>query len=160
MLLDLIVMAAAVAAPAPACEVNRDAGAHVRAVATGIVDADNASALERVLAYYAADAMLLPPGEAPVTGQGAIRPRYEALFAAFKPEIVGRVDEVCVSGPLAFVRGHNGGQLRSRTGGPDRALDDVYLMLLARGAGARWRITHLIWHRAGRESPAAPEARE
>ena len=129
-------------------------------MAAGIVEADNASAIERVLDYYAPDAMLLPPGEAPVSGRPAIRPRYERLFAAFAPEIAGRVDEVCVSGSIAFVRGHNGGRLRSRTAGADRALDDVYLMLLRVGADGRWRISHLMWHRAGAESPAAQEARE
>jgi hypothetical protein len=36
----------------------------IRAVASGIVAADNRRDAERVLAYYAADAVLMPPGEA------------------------------------------------------------------------------------------------
>jgi uncharacterized protein (TIGR02246 family) len=118
----------------------------VRAVATGIIEADNARALDRVLDYYAADAVLLPPSEPPVVGRERIRPRYEALFSGFTPAIEGRIDEVCVAGSLAYVRGHNGGRMVAREGGRDRALDDTYLMLLRREADQRWRIGHLIWH--------------
>jgi uncharacterized protein (TIGR02246 family) len=149
MLLPAMVFAAAAGATASACDPRPEPVAQARAVAVGIVEADNASALERVLEHYAPDAMLLPPNEPPVQGHAAIRPRYEGLFAAYRPEIVARVDEVCVSGALAFVRGHNGGRLVSRSGGADRALDDAYLMMLRRGADGRWRISHLMWHRAG-----------
>jgi uncharacterized protein (TIGR02246 family) len=149
MILPAVAIAATVGAAAAACDPDPEPVALARAVAAGIVDADNASALERVLEHYAPDAMLLPPSEPPVQGHAAIRPRYEGLFAAFRPQIDARVDEVCVSGALAFVRGHNGGRLLSRNGGADRALDDAYIMMLRRGADGRWRISHLMWHRAG-----------
>ena len=54
------------------------------------VDADNARDLDRVLGYYAADALLMPPGEGPVGGLAAIRPRYVSLFEAFTPQIACR----------------------------------------------------------------------
>ena len=159
-MIPAMVLAAAAQAPTPACDPSPVPVAEARAVAVGIVDADNASALERVLEHYAADAMLLPPNEPPVQGHAAIRPRYEGLFAAYRPEIVARVDEVCVSGALAFVRGHNGGRLLSRNGGADRALDDAYIMMLRRGADGRWRISHLMWHRAGGNGGPAKGTRE
>lgn len=121
------------------------------AVADGIVAADNRGDIEAVLEYYSADAVLMPPGEAPVVGRGSIRPRYEALFADFAPAIEPVVEEVCAEGNLAFVRGRNTGRLVSRTSGSARTLDDVYLMLLRREADGKWRISHLIWHR---QSPA------
>jgi ketosteroid isomerase-like protein len=80
-----------------------------------------------------------------VSGHAAIRPRYETLFAGFNPAIEGRLDAVCVSGAMATVTGHNGGRMVSKTGTPDRALNDTYLMVLARGADGRWRIQHLVW---------------
>jgi ketosteroid isomerase-like protein len=131
------------------CPSRADDGtlAGVRAVAEGIIAADNARALERVLDFYAADAVLLPPNEPPVAGKDKIRPRYERLFAGFDPAIVGRLDEVCVSGATAFVRGRNGGRMTARGGGGDRLLDDSYLMLLRRD-GQAWRISHLAWHPA------------
>ncbi|MEZ4456375.1 MAG: SgcJ/EcaC family oxidoreductase [Gemmatimonadales bacterium] len=125
----------------------------VRAVAEGIIAADNARDLERVLGYYAPDAVLLPPGEPPVQGRAAIRPRYEGLFARFDPAIVARVDEVCVDGDLAYVRGHNGGRLVAREGGTSRALDDTYLMVLRRSGEGNWQISQLMWHPAGSPAP-------
>ena len=124
----------------------------VRAVARGIIDADNARSIERVLGYYAEYAVLLPPNEPPVLGRQAIRPRYETLFSSFRPEIVAQVDQVCVSEHLAFVRGHNGGRLLSPDGGKDRMLDDAFFMLLRRGSDGAWQISHLMWHRSSREN--------
>ena len=124
----------------------------IRAVADGIIEADNASDIERVLGYYATDALLMPPNEAPVRGRDAIRPRYEGLFASFVPEIEARIDEACVEGDVGFVRGHNGGRLVGRGSDTARPLDDVYLMLLRRDEDGTWRISHLMWHPASRAS--------
>lgn len=145
------------AGPAHHCDPGREAVREVMAVAEGIIAADNERDIRRVLGYYAADAVLLPPGEQPVQGREAIRPRYEDLFARFNPEIVARVEEVCVGGDLALVRGHNGGRLISRENGSARLLNDVYMMMLRRDLVGGWHITHLMWHPAEPVSPAAAE---
>ena len=132
----------------PDCRQDSAAVREVLAVASGIVDADNARDLERVLGYYAADAVLMPPSEGPVAGLAAIRPRYVSLFEAFTPQIALQVDEVCAGDGLAFVRGRNRGRLVARAGAASRELDDVFVMLLRRGAAGAFRISHLIWHRA------------
>ena len=142
----LVVASAAVPVRAAECRADAPAVVRVRAVADGIVAADNARAIDRVLGFYASDAVLMPPAEPPVTGLEAIRPRYEGLFAAFDPAIEGRIDEACVDGSSGFVRGHNGGRMRGRAGQADRALDDYYVMLLRADAAGTWRISHLIWH--------------
>ena len=153
-MLSVVVMSLALSASAAPAETRCDASApgaaEVRAVAEGIIGADNARDLDRVLGYYAPGATLLPPGEPPVTGHDAIRPRYEELFRSFDPQIEARVDEVCVDGSLAVVRGHNGGKLTPRQGGEPRRLDDAYLMVLEREPDGRWRIRHLMWHPASR----------
>lgn len=118
-----------------------------RRVAEDIVAADNAQDLDKVLSFYADDAVLLPPNESPVTSRDAIKSRYESLFASFKPQIDGRVDEVCVDQKTAFIRGHNGGSMVPISGGDFKKLDDIYLMLLRRDKTGAWRISHLIWHR-------------
>lgn len=102
--------------------------------------------LARVMDSYAADAWLLPPNAVPVRGHAAIRPRYETLFAGFNPAVEGGIDEACVSGPIAFVRGHNGGRMNSRSTSSSRPLDDVYLMMLKIDTDGRWRISHRMWH--------------
>lgn len=147
MLAPLLLVVAVAQAPAE-CRADAKDVLAVRAVADGIVDADNQRDIERVMSYYAPDAWLMPPNAAPVRGHAAIRPRYEVLFAGFNPAIQGRIDEACVSGGTAFVRGHNGGRMQSRSAAPSRTLDDVYMMLLRADATGRWRISHLIWHSA------------
>jgi len=135
------------------CTSTADGVDAINAVASGIIAADNARALERVLQYYTADAIWMPPGQAAVVGRAAIRGRYEELFASFTPQIVPTIEEACVAGDLGFVRGHNGGQVVDRKSGAARALDDAYLMLLRRGPDGAWRISHLMWHR---QSPVPP----
>lgn len=150
----LLLLTTALATTAPAdCRPDAADVQAVRAVAEGIVAADNRSDIERVLAYYTADAVLMPPGSGPVHGRDAIRPRYEALFAGFKPAIEGRIDEACATGAMGFVRGHNGGRMVPLRDGSPRELDDGYLMLLRRESDGAWRISHLIWHPGGGPKP-------
>jgi len=135
----LIVLLGLTQAPAAAAACQPD-GAPIKAVrnvAETIVDADNARDLERVRSSYTPDAILMPPNEAPVQGWDAIRPRYDALFSAFAPAIEGHIDEICVSGAVAFVRGRNGGR---------------FVMLLRRDARGQWQISHLMWHPAASAS--------
>jgi uncharacterized protein (TIGR02246 family) len=149
----LIVVLATLAARAPDCGLESADVREIRAVVEGIIDADNTRDLERVLGYYCENAVLMPPGESAVVGREAFRPRYESLFAEFDPEIELRVDEACVADGIGFVRGRNGGRLVGRTTGDVRELDDAFLMLLRREADGKWRISHLVWHRASREAP-------
>ena len=130
------------------CRAGSPAVSQVRAVAAGIIAADNDRNLARVLSFYATDAILMPPNEAAVRGRDAIRPRYEGLFSAFDPEIEGRIDEACVTGPIAVIRGSNAGRLRGRGQQSSRTLNDVYIMLLRLDADGSWRISHLMWHAA------------
>jgi uncharacterized protein (TIGR02246 family) len=156
MITSLVVALLALQAPGSGgleCRPEAAAVREARAVAAGIVDADNARDLERVLGYYAADAVLLPPGESAVAGLAAIRPRYVGLFEAFTPQIELQVDETCVGGGLAFVRGRNRGRLIARANGAARELDDAFVMLLRRGTDGAFRISHLIWHRASADKP-------
>lgn len=65
-----------------ACAQDREPGApaelsRVRDVVNGLIAADNARDIERVVELYAPDAILMPPDESPVEGIAAIRPRYE-----------------------------------------------------------------------------------
>jgi uncharacterized protein (TIGR02246 family) len=136
------------------CSEGSPAVAAARAVAKGIVDADNRGDLDAVMGHYANDAVLMPPGEAPLAGREKIRPRYRSLFADFSPGIELRIDEACAASGLGFVRGHNGGRLVPRAGGEPRLLDDAFLMLLRLESDGAWRISHLIWHRQG--APTAP----
>ena len=134
------------------CDPTADGVREIRAVASGIVAADNERAIDRALAYYTADAIWMPPEQDAVAGREKIRVRYEALFAAFKPEITLTIEQACVAGDLGFVRGNNGGRVVDRKSGAARDLDDAYLMLLRQDLDGAWRISHLMWHRRSRPS--------
>jgi uncharacterized protein (TIGR02246 family) len=155
----LLLVGTAQAAPSgQECRANAVGVREIRAVAMGIVVADNRRDIEQVLDYYTADAILMPPGEASVVGRDRIRPRYEVLFANFVPDIEGQIDEACVTSNLGFVRGRNRGRLTPRAAGDARVLDDSYLMLLRRETDGVWRISHLMWHR--QSEPAQRPARD
>lgn len=121
----------------------------VREVVQGIVAADNARDLAKVMSCYADDAVLFPPNESAVRGKAAIKPRYEAMFAALNPEIVGSIDEVQIGGEWAFVTGMNRGRMVPRAGGTVRNLNDAYVMVLKRQSDGSWKIARLMWHPAG-----------
>jgi len=153
LMVALLLQDVVAAAPAQECRPDAVDVREIRAVAIGIVAADKQRDIERVLAFYTADAVLMPPGEAPVVGRDRIRPRYEALFATFTPEILGQIEESCVGSGVGFVRGRNGGRLIPRAPGDARVLDDAYLMLLRLEAEGVWRISHLMWHRQSEPAP-------
>ncbi|HVT40081.1 MAG TPA: DUF4440 domain-containing protein [Gemmatimonadaceae bacterium] len=125
--------------------VPRDSLAIVEVV-RGIIAADNASDLAKVMSFYSDSALLLPPGEEPVQGHRTIQPRYQRLFDEYRPAIEGMIAEVRLGGEWAFVRGRNRGVLHSKAGAGDRMLNDVYIMLLKREPDGRWRIWELMWH--------------
>jgi uncharacterized protein (TIGR02246 family) len=128
----------------------------LRAVAEGIVAADNRRDLAAVLEFYEPDAILMPPGELAVKGRERIKPRYEQLFAAYSPAIRTDVQEACADSDFGFVRGRNTGRFVPRTDAAARDLDDAFLMLLRRDAAGVWRISHLIWHRQSAVSQSPP----
>ena len=136
----------ALAPPALACSADDDAALKVREIVEGLVAADNERDIGRVLDYYAADAVLLPPNEQPVTDRAEIQRRYVGLFESFTPTIEAHVDEICVDSAVAVVRGHNGGWMVTREGGLTKQVDDVYLMVLRRETGGDWKISRLMWH--------------
>jgi uncharacterized protein (TIGR02246 family) len=154
--LVLAAIAAAGAVPQMECVAEAPSVRGVRAVADGIVAADNRRDLAAVLEFYAPDAILMPPGEPPVTGRERIKPRYEQLFAAYSPSITTEVHEACTESDMGFVRGRNTGTFVPRSDGAARDLDDAFLMLLRRDAHGVWRISHLIWHRQSATPSSTP----
>jgi uncharacterized protein (TIGR02246 family) len=154
--LVLAAIAAAGAVPQMECVAEAPSVRGVRAVADGIVAADNRRDLAAVLEFYAPDAILMPPGEPPVTGRERIKPRYEQLFAAYSPSITTEVHEACTESDMGFVRGRNTGTFVPRSDGAAQDLDDAFLMLLRRDAHGVWRISHLIWHRQSATPSSTP----
>ncbi len=123
--------------------------AAVRAVTQEYRSAWVANDPARVMATLTPDAVLLPSGLAPIEGAAAIRqfwwPHDGAMTTVTAMELL--IDELDVSGDLAYVRGR--GTLTFRTGGitaPTRTLRSTYLTILRRQPATRhWLISRRMW---------------
>ena len=116
-----------------------------RELLAALMTADNASDLESVLALYADDAVLLPPGETEVRGKAAIRARYTKMFATTRMAVRFEIDEAADQGDVGFLRGRTIGKRVSTDGGRTEDLTGKFVMLLKRH-GAGWAIGSLIWN--------------
>ena len=98
----------------------------------------------RVMATLTEDAVIVPSGLAPISGQAAIRTFWFPPEAS--PTLVTRFeatqDEVGGAGDVAFVRGRF--TLAFRYSGADYESAGTYLTLLRREGGV-WRISHRMW---------------
>lgn len=118
--------------------------APLNAVLTGLIAADNAADLERVLDYYMDTVIWLPPDGEALIGKHAIRPRYERLFRDFHPAIKLDIHETIYAEALGVVRGRTHGHLLSASTGDAVLLDDKFLAIL-KCRESRWQISHLTW---------------
>ncbi|HEX9793559.1 MAG TPA: SgcJ/EcaC family oxidoreductase [Planctomycetota bacterium] len=140
--LILALFAAACASGPP--QPSRDERA-IRGLVRDLVRADAAGDVDAVMAVYAADAVLMPPGGAEITGLDAIRDHYAAQFAGAVLQVgIGNRD-LSVDGDHASMRGYTQG-LVTPSGGEPVAFRHKFLMNLVRGADGVWRIHRLIWN--------------
>ena len=65
-----------------------------------------AKSLDRVMAFYAEDAVLMPPNVPTMTGQAAIRQFWTGLLAAPAVDLNLTTDEVNACGDMVVERGH------------------------------------------------------
>ena len=123
----------------------------IEAVANGLMAADSARDVGRVVELYAPDAIMLPPGESPVEGITLIRQRYEAFFRTHAPALWFVIEETVAVGDLAYVRGRTRGTIRGLDKIADQSINDVFVMILRRSASGRWHISRLMWQPAAGE---------
>ncbi len=118
----------------------------VESVAHGLMAADNDRDVGRVMELYSADAILMPPGESPVEGIDALRPRYEQFFRTHDTSLAFEIEETALAGNIAFVRGRTLGKIRNRDAGTEQSINDVFLMILRRSEEGNWQISRLMFH--------------
>lgn len=116
----------------------------VESVIRGLIQADNASDIDRIAAFYAEDAVLMPPEGAPVHGRKEIRERYRRGFERFKLSVELRSEETRVAGDWAFDRGVTKGHYVWHDGREPTAFEDKYVMILKQTADG-WRVAVLMW---------------
>jgi len=147
---------------APMALAADDAAATIRAGTATWVKSFNAGNVDGVLAQYADDAVLMPPGAAPVSGKAAIK-QYLAkdiagAQAAGMTFVFGSVNDVKVSGDMAWHAGTF--SIANKAG---TTVDTGKYLEAWRKSGGKWHIVRDIWNSdtpppAPAPAPAAPAA--
>jgi uncharacterized protein (TIGR02246 family) len=108
-----------------------------------------AQGTEAYASFYAADGMVLPPGQRPAVGREAIAAwlrdsRATATYTA-RPEGIA-VDEMRFLGPDWVVyRSTLRGQRIPKAGGEATPFETKYLDLLHRTAAGKWEVVYRAW---------------
>lgn len=131
--------------PASECDISETA---VRSVVLGIIDADNARDVTRLLSSYTDDVVWLPPTGGEISGKQAIERRYRALFSAFEVRMTATISETRVAANWGFVRGLTQGMLSPAAGGDPKVVDDKFIAVLS-CERAVWRVSRLMWSPRG-----------
>jgi len=112
-----------------------------------IIQADNKGDLEKVMALYDKDAVLMPAGEENITGQAAIRENYKTIFETRDLQLHPRINELIETGDYAVIRGTITGKASSKTDSTETIVNDKFLMALKKDRKSNWKIHHLMWSR-------------
>jgi len=120
--------------------------ARVKTVLAEIIAADNAPDVERIVALYEDDALLLPPAGPAIAGKAAIKERYRQGFEKARLELTFHSEETQVAGAWAFDRGLTRGRNVWRDGKEPAKFEHKYLMILKRQPDGAWKIARLIWN--------------
>ena len=127
--------------------------ASVEASTTAFHQALRTNDVETFMSYVASDAVLMPPGEAPVRSKEAVRRWYETFLSQYRTSSLVLTDrEVFVGNEWAAERGaYEWGLTPTAGGGPvvDRG---NYLQIWARQPGGEWRFAREIYNSS---APAA-----
>ena len=149
----LVQVLALVGAMTPLAAVADDA-ATIRAGTQTWVQLFNAGSASGLIALYADDAVLMPPGAPLARGQAAIKAHLAKEIAGAKAGgvafVLGTENEVGVSGDLAW---HSGTYLVKNKAGA--TVDAGKYLETWRKVGGKWRLIRDIWNSDG-PPPATP----
>jgi ketosteroid isomerase-like protein len=142
---------------APLHAADDPAAATIRAGTETWVKLFNSGSAAALVALYAEDAVVMPPGAPLARGHAAIKTLLAKEVAGAKAGGVtfalGSENEVGVSGDLAW---HNGTYLIKNKAGA--TVDTGKYLETWRKSGGKWRILRDIWNSDGPAAAAAPAA--
>jgi len=109
-----------------------------------IIQADNAGDLEKLIANYTDDAILIPAGTNDIVGKNAIREHYRNIFSSSSFQLNASATEIIDGKDLSVSRGNTTGKTISKKDSSSSAVNDKFLMLLKKQSG-KWKIYRLTW---------------
>jgi len=100
-----------------------------------------------LMELYVDDAVLMPPGEAPVVGLSNVQLSWEAFFEELTvEEAESEIDEVIVFGDWAYSRGHYAETYRSNKDGTIQVDEGKFSGLWQRQEDGSWKIARDMWN--------------
>jgi ketosteroid isomerase-like protein len=100
----------------------------------------NAKALDRLMEFFSADAILMPPSQPAVYGVDGARAWFGALFAEFDVELAMPTLELMLLGDRAVRRGTYEVSLTPNAGGPRSVDRGKFIQVWERQGEGVWRI--------------------
>ena len=154
------VVLAVIAAASAACQTSKPLSpadeAAVRAADSVYHAALSAGNLDAAVAFFTADATVMPPNAPPVHGTDAIRQHFSGLIAGTNFTVAVKSERVSGDGNLAYNIGsyHSTGTLKDSVKTPIPPEDGKYLQVLLRQPNGSWKAVADIWN--ANAAPAAP----
>lgn len=112
------------------------------------VAAFNAADIDRLVALYTADAVIMPPGMESLTGRETIRAWLQSFFARFRAEQEIIHDEVQVAGDWAYLRGRYSLAMTPTGGAEPVSERGKHLVIWRRQPDGSWLAARDIWNRS------------
>ena len=145
-----LVFVACTGAPAPPPDTSEADAAAIREQNPQWLAAYNAGDAAAIGMFYTEDAISLRPDGPPVVGREAIVQQLTDFFEKFSASQTSTVDEVSVSGDLAFARGSWNTHQTPKAGGDEQVRTGKWLELYKRQADGSWLAWRWMWN----EEPA------
>lgn len=110
-------------------------------------EAIKSSSVEKVLAVFTTDGVLMAPGAPTATGQDQLKGTYEYVFSAIKLDLKFTILEVTVDKDYAVVRSESAGTTTVLTN--NQAAPDAYRELfVVRKENGAWKIARYMYNKA------------
>jgi uncharacterized protein (TIGR02246 family) len=150
-----VALAACVHSPAPPAAVDTSADeAAIKAAGQSWFDAFKAGDVEKVVAGYADDAVVMPPNAPPMNSKDALRAFFTSETTSVKSaglEIVNGDSTTGVSGDTGW---HQGAY--TVKAGDGSTVDAGSYMEVWKKRDGKWLIVRDIWNSSNKPAPAAP----
>lgn len=102
--------------------------------------------LDAVMDLYAADVVWMPPNAPAITGKQALRDSFQGFFEQGSRELKANVQDVHVSGDLAYIRASYEQSVTPKDGGETVSEVGKWVLICQREAGGGWKIVSEIWN--------------
>lgn len=109
-------------------------------------DALNASSVENAISLYAKNGQFLPTNAPSATGPEQLKASYKMVFKTIQLNVAFHIEEIVVSGDLAFARTHSHGTNLVHATGKTSAEENRELFVFQKENG-EWKISRYMFNK-------------